>query len=118
MDAPTQPRLDEIAQAWELSLEEIGVLFGIDRDIATDWLHNGAPRRWSTLLADLALATDLLLLHMPPEQLGWEVRQFRPWIEGAEAGGTMSIFELAAAGATTEMLVAAMRLSAEIEETR
>jgi hypothetical protein len=80
----TRP-LDRVVRLWNISAAQLGQMFGVSRQAATAWLHDGPPAGRSDQVAVLAQSTNLLeqwvkreripaVLRRPVEQLGGRSR--------------------------------------------
>lgn len=55
----TRP-LNRTVRSWDISATELGVMFGVSRQAATKWLHDGPPATRRSQVAVLDQATELL----------------------------------------------------------
>ena len=77
--------LDRVARLWDVSATQLGQMFGVSRQAATTWLHEGPPAARADQIALLDQSTNLLerwikreripaVVRRPVEQLGGRSR--------------------------------------------
>jgi hypothetical protein len=84
--------LQRTVRLWDISATQLGEMFGISRQAASKWLHDGAPASRRDQVALLGQATDLLDQWVKRERIPAVVR--RP----VERLGGRSRLEVALAG--------------------
>lgn len=92
--------LARILDAWGLSQAELARLFGVTRQAIGKWLERGVPAERIETIADLAAATDLLVLHLKRDRIPAVVRR------KSAALGKRSLLDLVAASRHRDVLEA------------
>jgi transcriptional regulator with XRE-family HTH domain len=84
----TRPPLERVADLFDVSLTELGSLFGVSRQAVSDWLERGVPPARAPKVNALARLADILERNLRPERIPGIVR--RP----AEVYGGLSMLEM------------------------
>lgn len=93
-----RPPLARVADLFDLSLTELGSLFGVSRQAASDWLERGVPPGRAPKANELARLADILERNLRPERIPGIVRQ------PAEAYDGRSMLEMIAADRHDELV--------------
>lgn len=75
-------QLRRLLGVWGLSASEASRLFGVSRQALSKWLSHGVPADRLEMVADLAAATDLLVLHLKLDRIPAAVRRKAPRLGG------------------------------------
>lgn len=67
--------LDRITRLWDVSASQIGKMFGVSRQAATTWLHDGPPAARADQIALLDQSTNLLAQWIKRERIPAVVRR-------------------------------------------
>ena len=67
--------LDRITRLWDVSASQIGKMFGVSRQAATTWLHEGPPAARADQIALLDQSTNLLAQWIKRERIPAVVRR-------------------------------------------
>ena len=95
--------LDRFVTLWDLSNAAAARVFGVSRQAFSKWRATGPPAIRSTVVADLAAATDLLDRDVKRERIPAVVRRpadllgGRSLLDVAEQGDTHAVLECVAA---------------------
>ena len=90
--------LERLMRSWDLTITEVGRLFGVRRQAVQQWLDEGVPTARLGKLLALAEIADLLERNLLPERIPGVVRA------PAEAFGGPSMLEMIASDGHEELL--------------
>jgi hypothetical protein len=77
--------LDHLMAGWDLSISEVGRLFGVSRQAVQQWLDEGVPAARQPKLLQILRVADLLERNLQPQRIPAVVRSEA----GEYSGGTM-----------------------------
>ncbi len=98
--------LERTLQVWRVSQAEMARFLGVSRQAVGKWLERGAPATRADAVADLAVATDLLVHYLKRDRIPAVVRR------GIPALGGGSLVDLLARGDTPSVVLACRRMFA------
>lgn len=81
----TDPALERIRNVFDLSLTELGDLFGVSRQAVTQWLEYGIPEDRLAKVTTVAAIADLFDYRLRSERIPGIVRREAPAYEGSTA---------------------------------
>ena len=81
----TDPSLERIRNVFDLSLTQLGELFGVSRQAVSQWLESGIPEDRLAKVATVAAIADLLDYRLRSERIPGIVRRQAPAYGGSTA---------------------------------